>query len=62
MGVICNYVGSIVYQVLFIIQRASKLWYEYQILLTDRFFVHSFDENLDQVSMCVCVFLYFIEY
>ena len=52
-GVICNYIGSIVYQVLFIMQHASKLWYEYQILLTDMFFVHSFDENLDQ--LCVCV-------
>lgn len=57
MGVICNYIGTIVYQVLFIIQHASKLWYEYQILLTDIFFflVHSFDENLDQVCVCVCV-------
>jgi len=60
MGVICNYIGSIVYQALFIIQLASELWYEYQIILTDMFFVHSFDENLDQV--CVCKYEKFLKY
>jgi hypothetical protein len=53
MGLICNYIGTIVRQVLFVIQHASTLWYGYQIVLTDMFFVDSFDENLDQVCVCV---------
>jgi hypothetical protein len=53
MGLIFNYIGTIVHQVLFEIQHASTFWYGYPIVLTGMFFVHSFDENLDQVCVCV---------